>query len=298
METSAYEPTGDSFTFEVVDGSRFDGLRWDPTSGVPEVVVVGVHGLSGAASDFEPVGAYLRERGFAFWSYDLRGMGLDPDEKRRGDLRRADAWLDDLRIVLEIAREAHPGVPVVLLGESMGALIALQYARRGDAEGADGLILSAPVVELEGELTWWQEFLAQFFLFVAPWKRLDLAAMEQEDPDPAAVTRVTRDPDYHAYLEQAPHRISSFSLRFLRVFMKLVEEAGPAAEEIRTPVLVLYAENDLFVKPEAVKRFVRLFPGDRVDAAYFPEAYHLLFHDPATPRVLERVESWLEGQLP
>lgn len=299
MEPSLFKPSGEPFTFEVADGTTFTGLRWEPASGLPVGIVVAVHGLSGAASDFEPAGDYLRDRGFALWSYNLRGMGKDPVEKRRGDLKRVDAWYGDLQAVLEAARSAHPGTPVYLLGESMGALIALQYARRGEKAAAlDGLILSAPVVELEGELSWWQEFLARVFLLVAPWKRLDLGAMGEEASDPETVNRVTRDPHYHAYLEQAPHRISSFSLRFLKQFMKLVEGASPTAEEIQVPVLVLYAEHDIFVKPEAVERFIRFFPEEGVEATYFPEAYHLLFHDPDTPKVLKRVEDWLRTRSP
>ena len=87
------------------DGSEFPFTRWAAGSR-PEKVVVAIHGLSGAASDFCPLGEYLSSRSTAVYSYELRGQGNDPQRDRVGDIRRPELWYADLDAFLTLAEEA------------------------------------------------------------------------------------------------------------------------------------------------------------------------------------------------
>lgn len=295
MTNSPYSSSGTSFPFDAADQTRFPGLLWD-AGPEPRGVVVAIHGLSGAAADFEPLGIFLSGEGFAVTSYQLRGMGLDPEPHRRGDLRNPRLWLEDLDQFLTVVEDRFPGVPIFLLGESLGALIALEWmGTRSSGNRVRGLILSSPVVELAGDLPWWQDWLMNFLLWVAPGKKLDLEKLgedsETEDP------RVTRDDAYHEYLKHTPHRISAFSLRMLKGIVTLVERSPIAYSRVEQPMLVLYAEHDVFVQPEAIEAFVQKQSHQALEMAYFQDAYHLLFHDPDTPQVVQRVLQWLNRQV-
>src|SRR3546814_18359933 len=64
----------------------------------------------------------------------------------RGLWPGTEAFVSDLREVVSLVGEAHPGSPIFLLGESMGAAVAMVAMALPDAPAVDGLILVAPAV--------------------------------------------------------------------------------------------------------------------------------------------------------
>ena len=79
------------------DGKQMPWKEWKVPSGTEtKTVVIAIHGLSGAASDFWLLGERLPPQGIAVYGYELRGQGNDPDTVRRGDIDSASLWLRDL----------------------------------------------------------------------------------------------------------------------------------------------------------------------------------------------------------
>jgi predicted alpha/beta-fold hydrolase len=79
------------------DGKTMPWKSWPvPTGVTPRGVVITIHGLSGAKSDFWYLGEQLPLRGYAVYAYDLRGQGNDPVVAERGDISKASAWQRDL----------------------------------------------------------------------------------------------------------------------------------------------------------------------------------------------------------
>ena len=91
----------------------------------------------------------LTGRGLAVYALDHRGHGRSGGP--RATVARFDDFVDDLRLLEQRAREAHPGTPLFVFGHSMGGLIALRYALRYQDE-LRGLALSAPAIRF-GEST-------------------------------------------------------------------------------------------------------------------------------------------------
>ncbi len=282
--------------YTTFDGYQFEGLSWTHPGIEPKAVLLVIHGISGAASDFRPVGEFLPALGYPVVGYNLRGLGSDPNQKRRGHVKTLTPWFMDMNSMLRSVRSQYPDTPVYILGESMGSLITIHwFAWEGRQQIQDirGVILSSPVVELQGDLPWWQDWLARFILLVAPGKKLDFEDFGEKDPD--APSKVTRDSEYAAEQDIAPHKLSTYSLRFLKLIFDMSQGSFEAAQQIQRPTLVLYAENDVFVSPESVAAFVDSLPLPLTTSRLFPEAYHLLFHDPDTPKVLETIYKWLEN---
>ena len=120
----------------------------------PRRVVVLAHGYGEHAGRYEHVARALLAGGAAVYGLDHLGHG--ESEGERALVEDFGDFLADLDHVVARAAAAHPGVPVVLLGHSMGGLIATRYAQtRGDALAA--LVISAPVIggnpEIEALLT-------------------------------------------------------------------------------------------------------------------------------------------------
>ena len=118
----------------------------------PRFLAVVVHGYGEHAGRYEELAEVLNGHGAAVFAPDHMGHGRSAGE--RVVIEDFEDVVTDLHAVAELARAAHPDVPLVVIGHSMGGLIAARYAQRhGDALAA--LVLSGPVIggwELPGRL--------------------------------------------------------------------------------------------------------------------------------------------------
>ena len=126
----------------VDDGHKIHTQLWQP-HGVPIAIIQVVHGLGEHADRYARFAAAAVERGYAVCAHDHRGHG--PHAEHPGYFAVTKGWdrvVNDVDVVNEFVRQTLPGVPVVLLGHSMGSYIAQNFAMYHSARLA-GLILSA-----------------------------------------------------------------------------------------------------------------------------------------------------------
>lgn len=277
------------------DGKQLPYRSWTPATMPatgPVGLVVTIHGIGGAASDFDTSARSLTEQGFVVYGLELRGQGNDPDHRQRGDIRGAGLWFDDLREFHHLVSDRHPRLPVIWFGESLGALIALHTGVSGGPgqPQPDALVLSVPVVGFRDSLPRWQEWLLRALARIAPTKRIDLASLDSGNGDPLPVTT---DQAYFEHMISQPHYLQVFTLRLLRHIGELVVTSPEAASRWHRPVLVQYAGNDVFTPAPATEAFIRAFPQDAVRARLYPESHHLLFHDLQSRQAIGDIVSFL-----
>lgn len=281
------------------DGERFPYSVWEAATQPPRAIVVAVHGLSGAALDYEPLGSRLVQEGITTYALELRGQGNDPVAARRGDLMRLEQWYADLRAFFALVRGQHPGTPVYYYGESMGAALLTRFL--ADADVSDqpaGLILASPVVVVPGNPGWWQRFVFHFLLFFVPSRRVDVSKYTKRNDENDPKNWVTRDAAHRRWFETASHHITSYTFRFFKCLFDLMGGCMDAAPRIKVPVLVIYARNDVFIPPSEVEKFYARLGSPGKEIQLFPESYHLLLHDLDKDQALARIQNWLQAQLP
>jgi alpha-beta hydrolase superfamily lysophospholipase len=114
----------------------------------PRAVAVIVHGYAEHIGRYREVAHVLVDAGLAVVGFDLRGHGRSSG--RRGYISAFADYLDDLHAGLALARERHPGLPIILVAHSNGGLIALRALsderRRPDVAGA---VISSPFLGLK-----------------------------------------------------------------------------------------------------------------------------------------------------
>jgi alpha-beta hydrolase superfamily lysophospholipase len=280
------------------DGERFSYSIWESETQPPRAVVVAVHGLSGAALDFEPLGSHLAQEGIATYALELRGQGNDPVAERRGDLVRLDDWYADLRAFFALVRGQHPGAPVYYYGESMGgALLTRFLAQAGRADQPAGLILASPVVKVPGNPTLWRRLVFHVLLFVSPKRRVDVSKYTKRHDENDPKHWVTRDAAHRRWFETASHRITSFTFRFFKCLFDLMGGCMEAAPKLTVPVLLLYASNDVFIPPQVVEDFFSQIGSSNKETKLFQESYHLLLHDVEKRSALACIEDWIRRRL-
>jgi len=278
------------------DGETFPYSLWHatlPAGQHPRAVVIAVHGLSGAALDFEPLALHLTPHGIVTYAPELRGQGSDPKPDRRGDLAQLEDWYRDLRAFFSLVRSRHPDAQIYYYGESMGgALLTRFVAQAAEPDLPAGLILASPVVILPGKQPLWKMLLFRFFLLVHPTYRLDVGRSTRRDRDNPAKW-VTRDEAHRRWFETAPHRVTRFTVRFFKCLFELINGCLEAAPRVKVPTLVIYAANDVFIRPARVEKFFAQLGSREKELHFFPTSYHLLLHDHDKAQVLDRIESWL-----
>src|SRR5258706_1908280 len=107
-------------TVFTADGTALP-LRSFLPAGPPRAVVIAVHGFNDYSNAFFEPALYLKRQGIALLAYDQRGFG---DAPRRGHWAGEPRLVDDLRQIVGLVRRQYPGVPVFVMGESMGAAVA------------------------------------------------------------------------------------------------------------------------------------------------------------------------------
>ncbi|HUF60939.1 MAG TPA: alpha/beta fold hydrolase [Verrucomicrobiales bacterium] len=289
-------PRSDS-SWVAPDGESFPFTAWVPASNPPSVVIVAAHGLSGAASDFRPLGEYLSRRGCAVYAYELRGMGNDPRLSRRGSIASRGDWLRDFASFAQRIESEWPDAFVVWYGESLGSVIVLQSTlwRHRQQLGPDAVILSAPILATAEKLPRWKAPLVHMLVRTAPWLRIPLVAL---GGDAAREARVVAATTHEDQTKKTPHALHAFSLHLLGEIGRLVAENKEAAQAFDLPLLVLHGGHDLFTPPEEVRTFVEkgLPAAPRPERRLFPGSYHLLLHDVERKEVLDTVEEWISSQ--
>jgi len=146
-----------TFSYTSADGTPIAAYRWDP-AGQPRGLRAAVqltHGMGEHARRNEHVARALNEAGFVVNAQDHRGHGASIGAGEAGDLGQG-GWpglVDDVGLLSARIRAGHPGLPLILLGHSMGSFAVQQYLfdHSGDV---DAVVLTgtAAIDLLEGAL--------------------------------------------------------------------------------------------------------------------------------------------------
>lgn len=285
-------------TWRSFDGKEMPWRHHDVPSGHPvRAIVITVHGLSGASSDFWPIGKAWPPRGIAVYGMELRGQGNDPNLKKRGDIRSAKIWQRDLLEFHKLVSAQHPGVPVYWYTESLGALIALHAANHAKREGVwppAGIVFSSPAADLRMNLGTGRMLLLRSASTVMPLKMVNLEQLAGvKDSD----IRVTQGTTHEAQMAKTPHYVSKFSLRLLDEVYTMMIEGPDALRDLRMPVLVLASPNDVIASPKQIQKFYDEIGSRDKALHWYRQSYHLLLHDVQREEVLRDATTWLDTHL-
>ena len=275
------------------DGKVMPYQKWLPVSASkPRGVIIAVHGLSGAASDFWFIGDTLPKQGYAVYAYDLRGQGHDPVVSQRGDITSANQWLRDLETFHLLVRRQHPKTPIFWYGESLGSLICLHTAanRLPDRRDPDGIVLASPVAGLRMTMSNFRRRLLEAAAKLTPRTRFSIGDLAGVDESKLQVTSTTT---HGGQMQQTEHHVSAFSLRLLTEIGGLLDENPEAARHLRMPVLFLASPNDILSSPDQVQTLFSQVRSPKKRLLWYTRSYHLLLHDVQRSEVSQDLLRWL-----
>ncbi|MEM8923552.1 MAG: lysophospholipase [Actinomycetota bacterium] len=256
--------------------------RWRPAEseggGPPRSAILIVHGIGEHSGRYLHVGRFLAERGHDVAAFDARGHGQTGG--RRGYVERFDEFLDDVEDALAERREL--GVPVVLLGHSLGGLISSTYVV-SDRPPPDLLILSAP--SLHAVVPRWQRVAAPALSRLAP--RLFIAS----DFDPSILMA---DPEVQQTFVDDPLRLGGATTRLGNEIFQAMAATNARLDRITMPTYVLHGDADQLVPPAASAPLAEL---PSVTYRLWPGLRHECFNEANHGEVLAEMEDWLSARL-
>lgn len=130
------------FRYTGADGMALAGFRWS-TAAPPRAVLQLAHGAGEHAGRYRERLAPLMDAGFVVYAADHRGHGLTSGMSGFGDFGPggAAACISDMAELSKLARAENPGLPLILMGHSMGAIFSQAYLA-DHAALIDALVLS------------------------------------------------------------------------------------------------------------------------------------------------------------
>ncbi|MCB1275667.1 alpha/beta fold hydrolase [Prosthecobacter sp.] len=279
------------------DGKTMPWKSWPAPDGVTtKGVVIAVHGLSGAKSDFWYLGDQLPKRGYAVYAYDLRGQGNDPVVVERGDISGEKVWQRDLATFHALVKRRHPKKPVFWYGESLGSLIALHTAADllGNRSDPQAIILASPVAGLRQTISGFQRFLLETAAKLSPRTRYTLGELAGVDE---SKIKVTSHSTHGGQMAVTPHHVSAFSLRLLTTIGAMLDENAEAARRLKMPVLFVASPNDVLSSADQIQSLFAQMRSRDKKLLWYTRSYHLLLHDVQREEVVNDVARWLDRQI-
>ena len=261
-------PGLDDDAFVMPDGGRLPYRAWLPV-GPPSAVMLALHGFNDSRNAWEIPAPDFAAAGIALYSPDQRGFGAAPG---RGLWAGADGLAEDAGAMARLLQRRHPGVPLYLMGESMGGAVLMHMATRPDPPEVAGYVLVAPAV--------WGRARMNVLLRSSLWLAATLApGLVITGPPPIVRVRASDNLDALIRLSRDPLTMHGTRFDTLRGLVDLMDAALAAAPRFAAPALLLYGAKDELVPKQATRATWEAVPQGDARMAYYPNGYHLLMRD-------------------
>ncbi|MEN8261091.1 MAG: lysophospholipase [Pseudomonadota bacterium] len=271
--------------FITEDGAVLPVRSWQPQSESVKGVIIAVHGFNDYSNFFEEPGRFFADAGIVGYAYDQRGFGSGPN---RGFWAGLETYSRDLRAFAYLVKNAHPDVPLFVLGESMGGAVAIVTMTERAVPPVDGIILSSPAVWGRETMPWYQRVLLWATSHTVPWLQVTGKGLGITPSDNIEMLRG---------LGRDPLVIKKTRVDALYGLTNLMDDALARSPEINVTTLMLYGAKDEVIPKQPVRKMLSRLRenGDQHwRVAVYRNGYHMLLRDLQASVPLRDIVSWIE----
>lgn len=264
------------------DGYRLPLSRWDAV-GNTRAVLLALHGLNDYSRAFDNLARYLTRRGVTVIAYDQRGFG---NSAGHGLWHGGERLATDLVTMTALLRERYRGVPLYLLGESMGGAVVLT-SLASTALDVDGTVLVAPAVWARHSMPFYQRAALWIAAHTVPAKQLTARGLDLKPSDNIDMLRA---------LGRDELVIKATRVDVLYGVSDLMDTALLASRTVPGNVLFLYGKQDDIIPAQPTCELLeRLSNGTTTEltAIVYEQGYHMLTRDLQAAAVLRDIAAWI-----
>jgi acylglycerol lipase len=266
------------------DNFEFYAQSWKPSE-IKKTLVI-QHGFGEHSGRYKNLVQALEAEQTAIYALDARGHGKTPG--KRGHIDDFNLYASDLSVLIKKARAENPGVPLFLIGHSMGGLIAGLAALQSETQKElKGLIISSggfkPALDTVQEI---KKTIGTFLANFAPALTVDAGLdVKLVSRDENVVRAYINDPLVHGKISL------KMGVDLFSVGEKLINEAP----RFTLPILVFHGDADGIASVEGSKAFFQGISSQDKTVKIYPGFYHETMNEPFTDRqkVLADVVGWI-----
>jgi len=250
----------------------------------PPPVIIAVHGMNDYAGAFNGAGAWWSAHGAIVYAYDQRGFGRSP---RAGIWPEHELMRQDLRTAVAVARRMHPGSTIAVVGESMGASVAITAFASDTPPAADVLVLSGPGLYGWGALP--------ILYSVSLWTSAHVRPSWIVTPPKGVRITPTDNIDKQIEMWKDPNVLKTTRIDSVYGVVSIMEEADRMIAKLtpNVPALLLYGARDEVIPEFGVRKATSRLP-EHVKTAYYARGYHMLMNDKQATTVWSDVLAFVE----
>ncbi|RME04506.1 MAG: alpha/beta hydrolase [Planctomycetota bacterium] len=245
----------------------------------PTILIV--HGLGEHSGRYQELIQHLLKLGLQVACPDLRGHGLSSGT--RGHTWKFAHYYED---ILRLQKRLSLYRPI-LLGHSMGGLIALRFAQLYP-EHCRALVLSSPLLGVAVEVPPLKQIFAKIAFHLLPTLRL----ANEIDPqhlshDLEKVRQYQNDPLVHAWVTP----------RWFGEMQAQLALAHRNAQKLRLPLLLQLAGDDRICDPAQAENFFHHCASSPKTILRYPGLFHEIYNELERKQVFLDLAQWLKNTL-
>jgi len=250
-------------------------------------VVLALHGFNDYSNAFAASAHIFADNLIVTYAIDQRGFGTT---EQNGIWAGTPTLQTDLVTTLTLLCEKHAGLPVFVLGESMGGAVILSAMQQLQPTCIRGVILSAPAVWGWQAMPWWQTVPLRLLAHTLPELTVTGEGLEIHPSDNIEMLRA---------LGRDPLVIKETRIDAIYGLTDLMDAAMQNSAALTMPALILYGEHDEIIPADAFCAMLNKLP-DRAASQWrlllYPNGYHMLSRDLQGERVIRDMVVWIHDQ--
>jgi acylglycerol lipase len=270
-------------TFEGVGGLRIATRSWRPGGAVRGVMIL-IHGFNSHSGYMAWPAEQFASNGLAAYALDLRGRGKSEGE--RFYVEKFSDWLADVNKLVEMARSENQGVPIYVLGHSVGGVIASSYVFEHQRE-IEGLICES--FALDVGLPQLVQLALEGASYLVP--HLPVYSLKNEifSRDPDVVSEMNNDP-----LIANEKQPAETAAEVLKAAARLKENMP----NFYVPVFIIHGTDDKATRPEGSRYFYDNVGSEDKTLKLYQGGYHDLLNDIDKRTVMADILAWVNERIP
>src|SRR5262245_11865564 len=269
-------------TFEGVGGLKIAARTWQPDGAVRGIMIL-IHGFNSHSGYFRWAAEQFEANGFATYALDHRGRGKSEGERFYVD--KFSDWTDDVDKLVGIARSENPGVPVYVLGHSVGGVIGSLYVFDHQSEIA-GFVCESFAFDVG--LPHLVQLALEGASHLIP--HLPLYALKNEifSRDPKVVEAMNNDP-----LIKNEKQPAETAAEVLKAAARLKEDMP----NINVPVFIIHGTDDKATRWQGSQYFYDNVGSKDKTLKLYEGGYHDLLNDIEKETVMTDILAWVNERI-
>ncbi|MCS6905891.1 MAG: alpha/beta hydrolase [Bacteroidia bacterium] len=261
-------------------------VQFTPPRSSQDPCLLWLHGAFEHSGHYEKACSYFAKLGWGNIIFDLRGHGKSGGT--RVFITNFEEYLEDVNIVYETFAKQLEG-PLILIGHSMGGLIAIRYLEWDKAIAPfQHCIVTAPFLGLAIEIPAWKKFLSK--LIVRYWPKFSL-------PNGLDPRWLSHDIKYVQFYQNDPLVVKKATAAWFEQILLNHKLAFQKAPTIDTPLDIFIAADDKIVSNNTIELFFENLPPTLLKSKHFlPDFYHEVFNESNASILLHEIESIIKAR--